>query len=214
MLPAFQFQPLARERREIRLITLSPRGPSEIEKIEVVRCSIKHASLDDQDDYVALSYTWGDPNNTLPILVDGATLPVTVNLAGALQQFQPAAGEPSITMWVDAVCIYSYRTAMKRLENLRLNYASVFRGFFILSRGGKTHAPCFQDVIHYPRSVLYLLSFSFRKGSEAALIGHVTERWGEAEQGGERRGSAGEARPSTGRARRSAALMPIRRKLS
>jgi hypothetical protein len=102
---ALQYQPLARKKREIRLITLSPRESPEIEKIEVVRCFMRHASLNDRPDYVALSYTWGDLNNTLPIFVDGATLPVTVNLVWALQQFQPTAGEPGVTIWVDAVCI-------------------------------------------------------------------------------------------------------------
>jgi hypothetical protein len=46
--------------------------------------------------------------------------------------------------------------------------------------------------LYIPRTVLHSLPFSFRKGSEAALIGHVTERrdaWPSME---EHRGSAPE----------------------
>src|SRR5437016_3093053 len=33
-------------------------------------------------------------------------------------------------------------------------------------------------ILYIPRTVLHSLPFSFRKGTEAALIAHVTERWG------------------------------------
>ena len=71
-------------------------------------------------------------------------------------------------------------------------------------------------ILYTPRTVLRPLPFSFGKGSEAALIVHVTEhRGGPAEHGrargshGKARGSAGGARPSTVRGTGSAALTPI-----
>jgi hypothetical protein len=45
-------------------------------------------------------------------------------------------------LWIDSLCIYSYRTAMKHLRNLRF-MPQFSEGFNFLSRSGKTYAPCF-----------------------------------------------------------------------
>lgn len=86
------------QHQEIRILTLKPGSDSDL-----VECSLEHAFLDDNPRYYALSYAWGDPTITQKILVDGKTLPVTVNLFAALENFR--APELHVRLWVDAICV-------------------------------------------------------------------------------------------------------------
>ncbi|OCK94179.1 uncharacterized protein K441DRAFT_483367, partial [Cenococcum geophilum 1.58] len=53
--------------------------------------------------YEALSYTWGNPEEPLSILVNKREVPVTRNLHVALKHLR---GETSdVVLWVDALCI-------------------------------------------------------------------------------------------------------------
>lgn len=53
--------------------------------------------------FVALSYTWGDINDMLPIFVSGKKIPVTQNLHHVLQSL--ARSKFDQLPWVDALCI-------------------------------------------------------------------------------------------------------------
>jgi hypothetical protein len=53
--------------------------------------------------YEALSYVWGDPNQTLPIRVGKNQFQVTLNLHAALSRLRDHSFERII--WVDAICI-------------------------------------------------------------------------------------------------------------
>ena len=53
--------------------------------------------------YEALSYVWGDPDETLSICVDKNMFQVTVNLHAALSRLRDHSFERII--WVDAICI-------------------------------------------------------------------------------------------------------------
>jgi hypothetical protein len=119
--------------------------------------------LDSPPPYEALSYAWGDDlTNTHSLSCEGQSLVVTDSVWLALHRLRPEAGDP-LVIWIDAICIYSYRTAMKYFRNLRF-MPQFSEGFHFVS---KRKNSCF---------VYYL--FSFRKGTEAALIGHVMERRG------------------------------------
>ena len=85
-------------RRLIRLIKILPGAD-----LEIIECTLRPYSLDDDPRYEALSYCWGDPTKTIPILCNGARLNITLNLESALRQFR-SDGEP-LMMWVDAICI-------------------------------------------------------------------------------------------------------------
>lgn len=90
------YRPL--QSNEIRILTLKPgSGP------DPIACTLRHVSLDDQPEYEALSYTWGDPKNTRKILVDGKKLQVTANLFDALENFRDP--QQRIVLWVDAICV-------------------------------------------------------------------------------------------------------------
>ncbi|KAF2022703.1 heterokaryon incompatibility, partial [Setomelanomma holmii] len=73
--------------------------------------------INDHPPYIALSYTWGDPNDTVPVLCNGRVIAVTRNLKEALWQFREdrkrLVRSKSSTMsrsrllhfWIDAICI-------------------------------------------------------------------------------------------------------------
>jgi len=129
----FTYRDLDPERDEIRLLKLHPAKNS-----GRVHCSIEHHSLDDQPQYVALSYTWGNPDITkplvidkygalsisrddpsvaVPIIIDQTEIGVTVNLEAALQQL----GAYGYTkLWVDALCINQNNNGEKNAQVLKM----------------------------------------------------------------------------------------------
>ena len=54
-------------------------------------------------EFESLSYTWGDPKITEPILVNGHVLNITTNLNAALLALRKTNEER--VLWVDAICI-------------------------------------------------------------------------------------------------------------
>lgn len=96
------YQPLINECREIRCLTLAA-GSHE----EPLRCLLTIASLNNDANYNALSYVWGEPATTPhpTILLDGHPFTVTPNLHSALRHIRPLFGIESIRLWVDAICI-------------------------------------------------------------------------------------------------------------
>jgi hypothetical protein len=61
--------------------------------------------------YEALSYVWGNPNETLPIYMHGNKFSITVNLHAALLRLRDYTFERII--WVDAICINQNDTKEK-----------------------------------------------------------------------------------------------------
>lgn len=85
--------------RTIRLLTVFA-GKFEDE----VAVSLSNSSIDNPPEYEAVSYTWGDANETRPIRYGaGATMHVTVSLHAALKHLRQA-GCPRI-LWIDALCV-------------------------------------------------------------------------------------------------------------
>ena len=85
-------------------------------------CEVIHVSLGDEVSYEALSYAWGDPTPTHAITLqtgDRVTqIGVTKNLWDALRQFRDI--DKSVTLWIDALCLYLDRHRMNYRGNLRL----------------------------------------------------------------------------------------------
>ena len=59
--------------------------------------------MDSNPVYKALSYTWGDPQDTLPITLNGHRFKVTRNLKKALECLRSLNMQTPI--WIDAICI-------------------------------------------------------------------------------------------------------------
>jgi hypothetical protein len=85
-------------RREIGLLTILDDDDDYL-----VRCMTRKTSLDDCQNFNALSYSWGDPEVTAPIMVDYHVMSVTLNLEKALRQLRRSAQLGEI--WIDAICI-------------------------------------------------------------------------------------------------------------
>jgi hypothetical protein len=84
---------------QIRLLDLAPSSDPNSR----IRCSIRHVYLDEKPTYKALSYVWGNDQETLPISIDGRVYQVTVNCHAALQRLRLA--EEVVTLWIDSICI-------------------------------------------------------------------------------------------------------------
>jgi hypothetical protein len=101
----YEYQPLIEE-NAIRLIFLQPSQDSSTP----IKCSIKHSTLSHYDHelvdhYIALSYVWGDPNDTRTIFVDAKPVKVTTNLASALCHLREQEPGRVLCLWADALCI-------------------------------------------------------------------------------------------------------------
>jgi hypothetical protein len=94
-----KYNALRPDAREIRLLTLLPSKYHN----EPLRCSINTVSMDNDPDFWALSYVWGDESITSDIIIDTTAIPVTTNLAAALQHIRSVFGQ--VVIWVDAACI-------------------------------------------------------------------------------------------------------------
>lgn len=80
-LDAFRYEELDQEKRQIRLLHLLP---GEFDDQISARLSV--AYLDNNPDYEALSYVWGDPRFRLDITLNGHVREITVNLWTALRR--------------------------------------------------------------------------------------------------------------------------------
>ncbi|KAI1629933.1 heterokaryon incompatibility protein-domain-containing protein [Exophiala viscosa] len=100
MPPAYRYEPLSSTSSEIRLLTLWPGSWD-----DDISCTVDHACVDNHPYYEALSYTWGDANDTRPIRLNGGPFQIAKNLEIALHYFRPQPGEQPRLLWVDAICI-------------------------------------------------------------------------------------------------------------
>jgi hypothetical protein len=72
-------------------------------------------------DYVALSYTWGDPKETREIFVNGKSVQVTVNLEAALRVLRGKAPvKAGLKLWIDALCINQEDNDEKEVQVKRM----------------------------------------------------------------------------------------------
>lgn len=100
---------------EIRLLRVMPGAWD-----DQVSCTIHHVPLDERPEYVALSYTWGNPSDQVDILVDGRQHRATRSLFTALRRFRQlcaegrsydgftfslSATDGTTYIWADALCI-------------------------------------------------------------------------------------------------------------
>ena len=82
----------------LRLIFLEPGRPK-----DALRCRIEAHDAASAPEYEALSYVWGDPARTLPLLAEGKRLMITVALDDALRQIRLCRKRR--VLWIDLLCI-------------------------------------------------------------------------------------------------------------
>jgi hypothetical protein len=110
------------EGSDIRYITLQPFN----EDVGLVECAIWQKPLEEVQ-YTAISYAWGDPDVTEPVLVAGQRFEVTTNLAACLKRLatrligkDPAEDDSCPNIWVDAICINQHDIAERNAQVLRM----------------------------------------------------------------------------------------------
>lgn len=77
-----------------------------------VVCRLITVALEETPLFTALSYVWGDPNNTEAIIVSGHSVFVTKTLASALRHVKkhwqtifPSRNPTTFRLWADALCL-------------------------------------------------------------------------------------------------------------
>jgi hypothetical protein len=110
------YLPLKPEHKEFRLLRIKARGIVSSESIPndknaLICCELSPAFRDQNPLYGALSYTWGDANDTRPIKVNGEVINVTTNLKTALEHIQKDVTD--VVIWIDAICINQTDTLEK-----------------------------------------------------------------------------------------------------
>ncbi|KAH6629262.1 heterokaryon incompatibility protein-domain-containing protein [Boeremia exigua] len=100
------YGPLDQDTEEIRLLTLHPALTTA--DGSTLQCALRSVALlsntgDSVPAYEALSYVWGKPDFSRPILIDGREVHVTPSLANILYSLRDSVNPR--TIWVDAVCI-------------------------------------------------------------------------------------------------------------
>jgi hypothetical protein len=108
------YRPLV-EADAIRLAVVQPNR----DRAAQIKCILEHATLayyDDEviDHFIALSYVWGDEDDTRDIIVDGYTVNVTANLEAALRHIRD--GKRPVRVWADALCINQLDDAEKNVQ--------------------------------------------------------------------------------------------------
>ncbi|VUC38131.1 unnamed protein product [Clonostachys rosea] len=95
--PVYHYQALPRS-RFIRILVLFP-GAGD----DPIRVSLEVAFLDDEPEFEAISYVWGDPTSREDIHCDDVRISVTANLHAALHNFR--LEDKPRRLWADALCI-------------------------------------------------------------------------------------------------------------
>jgi Heterokaryon incompatibility protein (HET) len=110
-LPEYEYEALPGE-RYFRLMLLLPGSTS-----DPVLCLLSILPLASVDDYVALSYAWGDTSLRIPMICNGRKLYITENLNAALIRLRHP--EKWFCLWVDSICI-DQKSIQDRNHQVRL----------------------------------------------------------------------------------------------
>ncbi|KAH6850650.1 heterokaryon incompatibility protein-domain-containing protein [Chaetomium sp. MPI-CAGE-AT-0009] len=107
MATPYQYERLTHD-DEIRLLYLKPGSGDDI------HFTLYPVRLGDKPSYEAISYCWGDPNDTQMVYCDGKPLPVTKSLYTGLKRLRKE--DAGRVLWADAVCIDQKHTLEKNVQ--------------------------------------------------------------------------------------------------
>ncbi|KAI4924338.1 uncharacterized protein J4E92_007419, partial [Alternaria infectoria] len=130
------YSQLDASRKEIRLLHVHPGAWN-----DDIECHLETASLNDNPQFYAISYVWGDPTITLPIRIDGEPLEITQNLRNGLQRLRRT--DEVLIIYADAACI-NQSDLNERSEQVQLMgeiYSLAEETFIWLGYGCSARAP-------------------------------------------------------------------------
>ncbi|KAI0470225.1 heterokaryon incompatibility protein-domain-containing protein [Xylaria cf. heliscus] len=111
---AIKYNPLSTTGNEIRLLIIEPPSADDTR----IRCRLEHASLFDlENDFIALSYYWGDHTALKRIVLSGDLVPITFNLYKALEELRRRG---LYRVWADDLCINQHDDAERGRQVLRM----------------------------------------------------------------------------------------------
>jgi Heterokaryon incompatibility protein (HET) len=125
MAPTFEYRPISE--MEIRLLWITNTRDG-----DVLECRLQHFWLESKPQYTALSYVWGDPDDTVRLLLEDCDFHVTRNLHEALLQVRRWRKDPRFDyrdcfqaqgpwlLWIDAICIDQKNMAERLREIPRM----------------------------------------------------------------------------------------------
>lgn len=156
-----------------RLITLFPSQT----KDALITCELNTHPLSHHHDYEALSYCWGDANDTRPIQCNGTTFSVTSNLEAALLRLRrPDA--PRV-LWVDAVCINQSNLAERasQVGQMRTIYRNAARVLVWLGRREDKSELAFPLCERIAKKWFVLVNGTGGPEGKNCVINEVEEAW-------------------------------------
>jgi len=109
---SYVHKPLDLTSDRIRLLRIHPASRS-----GRIHIDIREGSTSDQ--YICLSYTWGDPTENFEISVDGRLMSVRSNLYHFLQM--ASRRYSNLSLWIDAICINQNDTKEKNHQVRRMS---------------------------------------------------------------------------------------------
>ena len=94
----YTYAPLANPQKQIRLLEILP-GSEE----DALQLRLYQENLETAPDFVAISYTWGEPGDDRTVYLDGRPYSVRKNCHYALWQLR--IHHPGGLVWIDSLCI-------------------------------------------------------------------------------------------------------------
>ncbi|KAH6894671.1 heterokaryon incompatibility protein-domain-containing protein [Thelonectria olida] len=134
-------------KNEIRVLVVKPGKPG----APLVGTLVK-AGIGGELHFHALSYTWGDPSNPRYMMLNGHEVPITKNLAKALDDLRQSKGY--LVIWVDALCINQKDNVEKSHQVRRMKdiYQSAMDVLIWLGDGSYGVAEAFQWLSELPNT--------------------------------------------------------------
>ncbi|CAG8961592.1 hypothetical protein HYFRA_00006126 [Hymenoscyphus fraxineus] len=119
----FVHRPLNQNTDEIRLLNILP---SE-DPTSAIECQILHVRLSQKPLYEALSYTWGDEDESQHLLIRGEKYGLRENLWSAIKQLR--LERTTRCLWIDAICINQTDTAERnhQVDQMSLIFSQAAR---------------------------------------------------------------------------------------
>lgn len=111
---AYRYRPLRDPRTWMRLLYLQPALWSIACNNGLLHCEVMSFRVSKAPRYAALSYAWGEGIFCRKMSIGGKLLPITQNLAVALEHIREQ--HKAVVLWVDAVCINQDDTIEKNAQ--------------------------------------------------------------------------------------------------
>lgn len=132
---AMAYTSLDLTQKQIRLLHLTPAASHDAR----LECSFSLVSFDEEVDYEALSYTWGDVTSIMPINLEGKEVLITKNLHSALSHLRYSDRER--ILWADALCI-NQADLLERAHQVSLMTSIYSRAALVVASLGDAWEGC------------------------------------------------------------------------